>query len=74
MKKTQRGFWYKSYKDSRGCIVRIQRSSSACEDCVWIFTEDPAGVYLDGKPSPHLTRQQARRVANALLMFADGKI
>lgn len=70
-RRTNRGFAYKEYKDTRGCVVRVQRSSSAEQSCVWIFTDDPNHVYTDGKPAPHLNRTQARRVANALLAFAN---
>lgn len=78
MKRTQRGFRiYGEYKVSRLCTVRIQESSSAAGRFVWIFCHNEKGedaiVHL-GKPhavSPHLSRAQARRVANALLKFAD---
>lgn len=70
MKRTDRGFdIYGEYKDSYGCLVRIQESSVAAKHCVWIFTVDSLGV----NASPHLTKSQARRVAKALLKFADGE-
>ena len=56
--------------DTRGCICRVQRSSAACVDAVWIFCDDPKGVY-DCNPAPHLDADQAREVARALLAFAD---
>ncbi len=72
--KTHRGFSLRTVTDPRGCVVRIQESSAACHRCVWIFTDDPNGVYRDGKPAPHLNAAQARRVAKALLAFADGAL
>jgi hypothetical protein len=77
VKRTPRGFAiYGEYKTSRGS-VRIQKSSSAAGPHVWIFSYDRDGndavIHL-GKASacsPHLTPTQARRVANALLKFAN---
>jgi len=71
--KTNRGFCKIEVTDTRGCICRIQRSSSVEDDAVWIFCDDPHGVYRDEDPSPHLNAEQARAVARALLAFADGK-
>lgn len=78
MKKTQRGFSiFGEYKDSRGNTVRIQESSCAAR-AVWIFVhnaEDKEVIEHLGKHmavSPHLSPAQARRVAKALLKFADG--
>ena len=78
MKKTNRGFKiYGEYKDSRKNKIRIQESSSAEGSYCWIFVEDSSGqdaiIHL-GKPqsiSPHLSKKQAKRIANALLRFAD---
>ena len=69
--RTQRGFAKVEIPDTHGCIVRLQRSSSAEEACVWIFTDDPKGIYADGKPAPHLNAEQARQVAEVLIAFAD---
>jgi len=71
MTHTNRGFAKIEVTDTRGCICRVQRSSAACVDAVWIFCDDPNGAYQDGKPSPHLDADQAREVARALLAFAD---
>ena len=71
MMRTERGFAKIDVVDTRGCICRVQRSSEAEYGAVWIFCEDPNGVYTDGKPYPHLNSNQAREVANALLAFAD---
>lgn len=78
-KRTPRGFTiYGEYKDSRNQTVRVQESSSAAGPHCWIFCNDQDGtdavIHL-GRPmarSPHLTPAQARRVAAALLRFADG--
>ena len=79
MKRTPRGFAiYGEYKDANNQIVRIQESSRADGPLVWIFCNDEDGndvVMHLGVPqsrSPHLTKAQARRVAMALLKFADG--
>lgn len=76
MNKTNRGFnIYTEFVDTYGQEVRIQKSSSAEADRVWIF------CHKDGKDSkmhlgetmafsPHLSRKQAVRVAKALLRFA----
>lgn len=79
MKRTPRGFSvYSEIKDSNGRTIRVQESSRADGPCVWIFCTDADGadaVMHVGKPmafSPHLTKAQARRVAAALLRFANG--
>ena len=79
MKRTPRGFAiYGDCKDSRGRSVRVQMSSAAGGPFAWIFCNEKDGsdaVMHMGKPmahSPHLTRAQARRVAKALMRFADG--
>jgi hypothetical protein len=73
VKTTERGFMvYGEIEDSRGCVVRVQESSIIGEPHVWIFVDDPNGVYTHGKPSPHLTREQAIKVVTALHRFIDG--
>jgi hypothetical protein len=79
-KRTPRGFAvYGEYKDRDGRTVRIQESSRLDGPLCWIFCNDKDGrsaVMHLGQPTsiaPHLTRAQARRVAKALLKFADGK-
>ena len=76
MKRTNRGFGiYTEFVDTYGQEVRVQQSSSAESDRVWIF------CHKDGKDShihlgetqaysPHLSRKQAVRLAKALLRFA----
>ncbi len=83
MKRTSRGFGiYGEYKDSRGNVVRIQESSAVGGPYCWIFVTNKDGneiVPCVGAPngmaaaSPHLSRVEARRVAMALLKFAEGK-
>lgn len=70
--RTNRGFAKIEVMDTRGCVCRVQRSSAAYTDAVWIFCDDPDGAYSDGDPRPHLDADQAREVAGALLAFADG--
>lgn len=76
--RTARGFAiYGAYKDSRGNTVRVQESSACGGPFCWIFANNPEGasaIMHLGQPSsvtPHLTKAQARRVARALLRFAD---
>ena len=69
MKKTSRGFnIYTEFRDTYKSEVRVQESSSACAPRVWIFCESAPG---NKDMSPHLSPAQARRVAKALLKFAD---
>lgn len=70
---TDRGFGKMDIEDSRGCLCRVQRSSAADLDAIWIFCYDTKGVYKGSNPHPHLTSDQARQVAKALLAFADGE-
>ena len=80
MKRTPRGFSiFTAIKDSNGHTVRVQESSRCGGPYVWLFcNNDETGhdaVIHFGTPvaiSPHLTRAQARRVAKALLKFANG--
>ena len=79
MKRTPRGFAiYGEYKDSRGNRIRVQESSDASGAHCWIFTHDAEGrsAYIHNaemhSAAPHLTKAQARRVAAALLRFANG--
>lgn len=80
MKKTKRGFRvYAEFKDSKANTIRVQESSAACVDAVWIFATD-----MDGKSahthlseplgvSPHLNRAQARRLITALTKFVEAR-
>jgi hypothetical protein len=81
MKRTSRGFAvFTEFVDTYGNKVRVQQSSAAGVDRCWIFSNYPDGSSAKHhgatgelvSPSPHLTRAQARRVAKALLRFADG--
>ena len=69
---TPRGFnIYGTVIDTRGCTIRVQKSSAATRDCVWIFTEDTKKVYDDGNPAPHLTVDQAKELIAALTNFVE---
>ena len=76
MKRTSRGFGiYTEFVDTYGQEVRVQQSSSAESDRVWIFCnkEGKSGFEKLGEIhsySPHLSRKQAVRLAQALLRFA----
>lgn len=76
VKKTNRGFnIYTEFTDTYGNEVRVQESSAACARRCWIFSNrdgKDAHIHL-GEPqafSPHLSPEQARRLAKALLKFA----
>ena len=77
-KRTSRGFRiYSDFRDSYGNRVRIQQSSAACMDAVWIFCDGESdGKMLPGdtkpfKSAPHLTVAQAKRVIRALERFVQ---
>ena len=76
MNKTKRGFSiYTEFLDTYGQEVRVQQSSSAEEDRVWIFCnkEGKSGFEKFGEIhsySPHLSRKQAFKLAKSLLRFA----
>lgn len=77
-KKTDRGFRiYTEFKDRYQQTISVQESSIATEHCCWIFTKYPEGgdskVHMGNTvvATPHLTKKQARMLANALLRFAD---
>ena len=81
MKKTGRGFTiYSEIKDAFGQTITVQESSNAEKHCVWIFAKNRFGdevvdcvgaKYNFSAVSPHLTKSQARKLAKALLKFAD---
>ena len=71
MKRTARGFLvYTEFTDDSGNRVRVQESSSATARRCWIFAQDREGR---DAVSPHLSSAQARRIAKALLRFAEPK-
>jgi hypothetical protein len=78
LKKTNRGFLiYGKLVDIYDQTVSVVESSSAEGPRVWVFCKDKDGReaiehlgQLQAR-SPHLTPAQARRVAKALLRFAD---
>lgn len=81
MKKCSRGFnIYSEFKDTHGNTVTVKESSAAMKHCVWIFVknkngadgvwDNATGQYISA--SPHLSKAQAKRLAKALLKFAEG--
>jgi hypothetical protein len=65
---TERGFAvYDEFTDIYGSEIRVQKSSLASEDCVWIFCYPPDDKDLN----PHLTVEQAERVIAALQRFVQ---
>ncbi len=82
MKKTERGFKiYSEFKDTYRNTIRVQESSSAEGARCWVFAYYPDGSMFSINPnsgecftaSPHLSPGQARRLAKALLKFADSE-
>ena len=60
---TSRGFaMYADFLDYYGSRIRVQQSSLATEDCVWIFCDKE-------DMSPHLTRDMAKQMILALAEF-----
>ena len=56
-KTNERGFIiYGQLSDTKGSIVRVQESSSAECDAIWIFCDNFNPAYKD--PSPHLNKEQ----------------
>lgn len=71
-KYTSRGFRiYAELTDRYGSTVRVQESSLATEECVWIFCENghPQYTKTGVAPAPHLNRDHARIVRDALTEF-----
>ena len=62
---TERGFGqYASIVDSYGATVRVQQSSAASDDYVWIFVG--GGAIDDNEGSSHLNLEQAKAIRDAL--------
>lgn len=59
---TGRGFAFYKWRDRYGQHCRIQKSSLAGEDCVWVG---------EAENSMHLTRKQAADLAQVLLYFSE---
>lgn len=84
LKRTPRGFAvYGSVVDARGNTVRAQRSSEIGAPRCWLFVRNELGHDHELTPAPgirngvdvvtpYLSRKQARRLAHALLAFAEG--
>jgi hypothetical protein len=67
---TNRGFsGFAQFEDSYGADVRVQASSQAMYDAVWIFVK--GGGIDDNEGSTHLNAQQARIVRDALNEFLE---
>jgi len=65
---------YTEFKDTNGCVIRIQKSYISTSHCAWIFTHDPKlpNGEID-ECSPHINVQHAKRLIVALQKFIDGK-
>jgi len=70
---TLRGFSYIDAKDFYKEPYSIQKSSLASKNCIWVGCDNPVvastGEYLNRRM--HLTRSQARQVAQILEYFAE---
>ena len=79
VKRTELGFrTYTEFSDIYGVRVSVLESSITTKRCCWISAQKDRkdGVFHLGywyAYSPHLSAAMARRVAKALLRFADGK-
>ena len=80
---TVRGFALNTLTDNYGNEFSVQKSSAASDDFVWVGVDDPrvqvgppwqpfempANALIHSRA--HLTREQAREVATALMRFAE---
>ncbi len=64
---------YSKIKDRDGNTVKVQLSTEVSNRCCWIFCTNESRPSDLIRSTPCLTAAQARRVAFALLKFADGK-
>lgn len=66
---THRGFriYADDVIDSKGSKISVVESSSAEDDCVWIFARNEQWP----KAEPHLNVEQARAVRDALTEFIN---
>jgi hypothetical protein len=65
---TSRGFAiYKRFADTYGNEVRIQESSSATNNCVWVICKNEKG----NDSSPHLNVEQAKLLIEGLQEFIN---
>ena len=76
MRTTSRGFKiFDEFKDSYGNTIKVQESSGASDDYCWIFVKNDLGKDYKqhmgeiSTPSPHLTKDQAKRLIAALNLF-----
>lgn len=80
MKRTNRGFAvFTQFTDTYGADVRVQMSSAAGVRRCWVFAHGGGTIRAEHREdqernnaAPHLSPAQARRMAKALLRFADG--
>lgn len=66
---TARGFAiYGEFEDSKGSKIRVQESSVAGMDAVWIFAQ---GLDSEFPPSPHLDKEQVEKLIEILEIAAE---
>lgn len=75
-KKTERGFERGEFKDLYEKECSIQESSLADVAAIWLGVDKGIPVHLGGSGEAvhqrmHLTRNQAREIGEALLLFAE---
>lgn len=68
---TKRGALVGEFTDRYGASCSIQESSYPDEDCVWLGVEVDAMGEMTPNGRMHLTRDQARQLAEVLLHFAE---
>ena len=83
--KTARGYFGATFRDTYDTLCSIQESSCAAEPCLWLGVDKPECKHLVGNiweeyilpddvvtfSRMHLNRDQARKLANDLLYFAE---
>lgn len=67
---TKRGALVGEFIDRYGASCSVQESSYQDEDCVWVGVETDAMGEMVPNGRMHLTRDQARQLAEVLLHFA----
>lgn len=67
---SERGFAiYEEFSDTQQTIVKVQKSSLAEENCVFILGNNHISSHPDKYFPPHLNVEQAKRVIKALQEF-----
>ncbi len=77
MRKTNRGFSYKEFKDAAGNVCSIQKSSRADKDCIWLGNNkiDLKGFYPStSNPWRDLTDEQIKEKFGCTDIVANNRM